>query len=151
MLRTRRSNQQRDIPDCSPVYKKLLTVLLRTRLEYSNGAYEQAKRMPVIQPSFRFSRVTCAARLCADHPADLLHDGFRVGELVALPLGVDERPVDHDLENPAARRDECQRGDRVLVLMEQCVRQTDGLIEVPSRGAVFDGNSHFFRHHGAPS
>jgi hypothetical protein len=82
----------------------------------------------------------------SDEFADSLDDGLFIRELVALLLRVDERIVHRDLEDPAAGGQEGQCADLILVIVEQCVRQTDGPIEVSSGGAVFDGNLHVLCH-----
>jgi hypothetical protein len=57
-------------------------------------------------------------------------------------LGVDELPVDGDLEDASTGGDEHEVVDRMLELFEDLGRQTDGLIEIASNGAVLDADLH---------
>jgi hypothetical protein len=66
-------------------------------------------------------------------------DCVGLGEFAGLHLGVDEFPVDGDLEFAAAGGGE---GERLNVLFEpqEFFRQTDGLRFVVSNAAIFDGD-----------
>jgi hypothetical protein len=57
-------------------------------------------------------------------------------------LRIDQVAVDDDLEDATTGRDQGDVVDRVLELFEDLGRQTDGLVEVASNGAVFDGDLH---------
>lgn len=67
---------------------------------------------------------------------------FVVRELVSFLLRPDQVFVDGDFEGAAAGRDQHQRRDRVLLLLQQPGRQTDGLVGVVSGDAVLDCDFH---------
>ena len=59
-----------------------------------------------------------------------------------LLLGEEELFVPRDFEDPAGRGDQGQRGDVALTRFQNGGRQTDGLIGVPSDGAVLNLDVH---------
>jgi hypothetical protein len=59
-----------------------------------------------------------------------------------LLLRVHKIPVDLHLEDAATGRSDLQRADRVLVLLKQIGRQTDGSVGVASDGAISDADLH---------
>jgi hypothetical protein len=69
-----------------------------------------------------------------------------VGELAGLEFGVDQLAVGGQLEAAAARGDQLQLADALLVRRKQLARQTDGLRLVTSHRAVLQ----FEIHHGLP-
>jgi hypothetical protein len=68
--------------------------------------------------------------------ADFKNDCVFVGEATRLQLAIDQLTADRQLKAAAGRGLECQAGDAPLELVEELVRQTDGLWLVVSHRAV---------------
>ncbi len=79
---------------------------------------------------------------CREELADLGNERVLVGELTGLLFRVDILAVDPDLEDAAPTGDEANAAERVLIVVRDLFRQTDGFGEVPSSGAVFDLELH---------
>ena len=77
---------------------------------------------------------------------DLL--GFR--KLACRFLGVDERVAERDLIHTTVAGDEGHVLDLVIMIVEQCFRQTGGFLEVASGGAVFDRERSLVCHQSSP-
>lgn len=60
------------------------------------------------------------------------------GESAQLLLGKDERAVHGHFKDSAARGDQLERCDLVLVFLEELFRQPGGLFIVPSSAAKFN-------------
>lgn len=60
------------------------------------------------------------------------------GKSAQLLLGKDERAVHGHFKDSAARGDQLERCDLVLVFLEELFRQPGGLFIVPSSAAKFD-------------
>jgi len=91
---------------------------------------------PRVRPS---GRVLRGAR---QQSADLGDDLVLVRELAGCLLRVDIPTVEPDLEDAAGRGDEAHAREAVLVVVRDLFRQTDGFVQVPSSGAVFDLEVH---------
>ena len=61
-----------------------------------------------------------------------------LGKPLLLQLGVDEVSIHRDFEPSSARRNERERLDVLLEVLQQLFRQTDGFLFVASLGTVFD-------------
>src|SRR5262249_51193013 len=68
--------------------------------------------------------------------ADSAQHPVLVGELALLQFGVEQFPVDGQLEAAAVRGDELEVADLLFVGRQQLARQTEGLRLVVSAGAV---------------
>ena len=74
--------------------------------------------------------------------ADGLNGPLFVWKLAGFQLGIDQVAVDAQLEASAARGDELELFDLLLVGGQQLARQTDGLRLVVSHRAVFQFHVH---------
>lgn len=71
-----------------------------------------------------------------------LTDLLELGEATQLLFAEDALAIQIDLEDAPTRGDDLQRGDLVLILAQDLLRQTDGFGNIPSTGSVFDANLH---------
>lgn len=79
---------------------------------------------------------------CGEECAYLRDELFLIGELTGLLLGEDLAPTEPDLEDAARTGHQADPGEAILVVVRDLFRQTDGLIEIASSGAVFDLELH---------
>jgi hypothetical protein len=82
-------------------------------------------------------------------PANHGEDFVRLGMPPRLLLREDEPAVDDDLEHPSDSRMNRELGDRMLELLEEPGRQTDGPGTVASAAAVLDRDLHGHEPNGA--
>ncbi len=69
-------------------------------------------------------------------------DLFVGGEAAGLLLGEEPAAAGFDIEDASGARDDRHGSKLMLMFLEQFGRQTDGLIEVASAGAVGDAQIH---------
>ena len=75
---------------------------------------------------------------------------LKLRKAAQLFLAEDAAAIQVDLEDPAPRGDDLQRGDLVLVSVQDLLRQTDGFRKIASGGAVLDADLHHFSSHSVP-
>lgn len=69
-------------------------------------------------------------------------DVLILGMATGLFFRVDETVVEHDLEPPAAGRDQDEAIDDALEFIEQLIGRAHGTVPIASNGAVFDAEIH---------
>ena len=79
-----------------------------------------------------------------------LENLFWLGKCAGFFLGIDQRIAERDLIDAPATGDERHARELAAVIVEEFFRQTGGLLEVASGGAVFDRQWSFVRHQSSP-